>query len=31
VREGLNAYNGGGNPDYADEVMARLPRYSEAK
>ncbi|HLZ93354.1 MAG TPA: lytic transglycosylase domain-containing protein [Candidatus Acidoferrum sp.] len=31
VREGLSAYNGGGNPDYADEVMARMARYQAAK
>ena len=24
---GLLAWNGGGNPDYAEEVLARMPRY----
>lgn len=27
TRKGLLAYNGGGRPAYADEVLARIPRY----
>ncbi|MGB9472775.1 MAG: lytic transglycosylase domain-containing protein, partial [Candidatus Acidiferrum sp.] len=27
LRKALQAWNGGGNPDYADEVVARLARY----
>jgi soluble lytic murein transglycosylase-like protein len=27
VSKALQAWNGGGNPDYADEVLARRPRY----
>lgn len=27
VRKALLAWNGGGNPDYAEEVMARVGRY----
>jgi soluble lytic murein transglycosylase-like protein len=26
-RKALQSWNGGANPDYADEVLARLPRY----
>ncbi len=28
VQRGLQAWNGGGNPDYASEVQARLERYT---
>ena len=28
IREGLQAWNGGGNPSYADEVLARTSKYS---
>lgn len=31
VSEGLKAYNGGWNPNYADEVLARMHRYQAAK
>jgi len=27
TRRALLAWNGGANPDYADEVLARMPRY----
>jgi len=27
LRKGLLAWNGGANPDYADEVIARIPKY----
>jgi soluble lytic murein transglycosylase-like protein len=27
LRKGLLAWNGGGNPDYADEVMGRMSKY----
>ena len=27
LRKALQAWNGGGNPDYADEVIARVERY----
>jgi soluble lytic murein transglycosylase-like protein len=27
VRKALLAWNGGANPDYADEVLARVPKY----
>jgi soluble lytic murein transglycosylase-like protein len=27
LRKALQAWNGGGNPDYAEEVVARVPRY----
>lgn len=27
LRKGLLAWNGGANPDYADEVIARVPKY----
>jgi hypothetical protein len=27
LRKGLLAWNGGGNPDYADEVMGRMTKY----
>jgi len=30
VWHGLQAYNGGGDPNYADEVLARMPKYTEA-
>lgn len=28
VHQGLQYWNGGGNPDYADQVLARLPKYA---
>jgi len=31
IRKGLLAYNGGRNPNYAEEVMARMPSYLAAK
>jgi hypothetical protein len=27
VSRGLTLWNGGGNPDYAAQVLARVPRY----
>lgn len=27
IHSSLQAWNGGGNPDYATEVMARMPKY----
>lgn len=27
TRKALQAWNGGANPDYADEVLSRLPKY----
>lgn len=27
IKKALLAWNGGGNPDYAEEVVARMPRY----
>jgi soluble lytic murein transglycosylase-like protein len=30
VTSGLQLWNGGGNPDYAKEVLARLPNYQQA-
>jgi soluble lytic murein transglycosylase-like protein len=29
LQKGLLRYNGGGNPDYADEVRARITKYQE--
>lgn len=31
VEQALLAYNGGGNPNYAKQVMARIPQYEEAQ
>ena len=30
TRKALLAWNGGANPDYAEEVLARMPRYVKA-
>lgn len=30
IARGLERYNGGGNPDYATEVMARMSKYIES-
>lgn len=31
VEQGLLAWNGGGNPDYPAQVIARIPQYEEAQ